>query len=152
MKDFYLTQSQIQTDLNNRKQTALIPISEGLDESDYYFCPTCYAIIGVHDDDAVERDSYCPNCGQKLTWQEYHEKRMRHHIKCLIHDGLLEIEKKEGMLFCYLLKEISFAVPASPTVDDDQNIHNIAVVLMHPGAFGISQEVMDSIRTILWKE
>jgi len=140
------------TYLDNRKQLPFAPIPEGPDEQDYYFCPTCYAIVGVQDEDDMERPNYCPNCGQKLLRQERYEKRMKSRIKDMIHDGILKVEQKEGMLFCCLLREVSFVAPLPAISDDEHNIDNIALVLMHPGAFGISKEAMDSISTMLWKE
>lgn len=145
--------STIQSRLDRRKSKRRVPIEEGKDESDYYFCPTCYAIIGTHDESAVEHGSYCPDCGQKLTWQEYYEKRIQDRLKSLIRDGSLQVEIKDGVLFCCLMGGTPFVVEAPLTAGDEyQMICNIAITLMHPGAFGISREVMEKIRTVLWED
>lgn len=138
--------------LNDRKQLQLDPIAEGPDEQDFYFCPTCYAIVGVHDEDAIERHSYCPDCGQKLSWWNYHEKRMKNRIKHLMQDGILTAERKEGMLFCCLLKEISFVAPMPAIQDNEHIVDSISMVLSHPGVFGICKDTMESIWKILWNE
>ena len=145
--------STIQSRLDRRKSRRRVAIEEGTDESDYYFCPTCYAIIGTHDEGAAERGSYRPDCGQKLTWQEYHEKQMQDRLKSLIHDGSLQVETKDGALFCCLMGGTPFVVEAPLPADDEyQMIHNIAITLMQPGAFGISREVMEKIRVLLWED
>ena len=129
--------------LNDRKQLPLDPIAEGPDEQDFYFCPTCYAIVGVHDEDAIEHSGYCPDCGQKLSWRNYHEKRMKNRIKHLMQDGILTAEKKEGMLFCCLPKEISFVAPMPAIYDDEHIVDSISMVLSHPGSFGIFKDTVN---------
>lgn len=137
---------------NDRKQLRLEPIAEGPDEQDFYFCPTCYAIVGVHDEDAIEHSSYCPDCGQKLSWQNYHEKRMKNRIEQLMQDGILTVEKREGILFCCLSKEISFVAPMPAIYDDEHIVDSIFVVLSHPGAFGFFKDKAESIWKILWND
>lgn len=144
--------SDVTTYLNDRKQLRLEPIAEGPDEQDFYFCPTCYAIVGVHDEDAIEHSSYCPDCGQKLSWQNYHEKRMKNRIEQLMQAGILTAEKREGMLFCCLSKEISFVAPMPAIYDDEHIVDSISIVLRHPGAFGVSKDIMESVWKILWNE
>lgn len=142
----------VRTYSDNRKQLPFAPITEGSDEQDYYFCPTCYDIVGTHDEDDMERPNYCPNCGQKLLRQERYEKQINSRIKDMIRDGILEVEQKEDTLFCSLLKEVPFVAPVAAISDNEHNIHNITLVLMHPGAFGISKKAMERIWTMLWKE
>lgn len=140
------------TYLNDRKQLPFAPIPEGPDEQDYYFCPTCYAIVGVHDEDAIEHSNYCPDCGQKLSWQNYHEKRMKDRIKQLMQDGILTAEEREGVLFCCLSKKNIVCAPMPAIYNDEHIVDSIFVVLSHPGAFWVSKDIMENIWQILWNE
>ena len=74
---------------------------------------------------------------------------MKENIQQMIEKGTCAVEVKEEMLLCSFLKEVGFSVPMPASGGTDAIIDNIVQVLMHPAAFGISRECIDSVRTPL---
>ena len=56
------------------KQIAQAVVAEGDDESDWVHCPRCNEILGINEDiyDIFLESGYqyCPDCGQKMKWQQ----------------------------------------------------------------------------------
>ena len=54
------------------KQQVMIDFVDYQAEEDCYECPNCDSFLGYVDECKEEsyQDNYCPNCGQKLDWNE----------------------------------------------------------------------------------
>ena len=49
------------------KQDPMRPVKENFGNSD---CPVCNAYVEFSGDHIYLRHDYCPNCGQKLKWED----------------------------------------------------------------------------------